>query len=48
MPVANSVATCITEQINSVKVKKVSNNSHDKSSVDVRLYFSQPGIKTGH
>jgi len=40
-PVATSVAVCITEQMNSVKVKKVGINSNDKSSVDVGLRTSQ-------
>ena len=39
MPVANTVATCITEQINAVRVKKVGINSHDRTSVDVSLYM---------
>ncbi len=37
MPVANTVATCITEQINAIRVKKVGISSHDKTSVDVSL-----------
>jgi hypothetical protein len=45
MPVATSVATCITEQINSVKVKKVSINSHDKTSVDVSIHVFLPKIQ---
>ena len=34
-PVAITVSTCITEQINAVKVKKVGIKSSDMTSVDV-------------
>jgi hypothetical protein len=39
LPVANTVYTCITEQINAVKVKKVSTRSSDMTSVNVRIHF---------
>ena len=35
LPVANAVSSCITEQINAVKVKKVGLKSSDMTSVDV-------------
>ena len=37
LPVANTVSTCITEQMNAVKEKKVGLRSGDMSSVDVRI-----------
>jgi hypothetical protein len=39
LPVANTVFTCITEQINAVKVKKVGIKSSDMTSVDVCIRF---------
>jgi hypothetical protein len=39
LPVANIVSKCITEQINAVKVKKVSIKSSDMTSVDVGIRF---------
>lgn len=38
MPVANSVATGMTEQMNSVRVRKVGINPSDTTSVDVSTH----------
>ena len=45
LPVANTVSSCITEQINAVKVKKVGLKSSDMTSVDVSKVPSSIHLK---